>query len=742
MISIIVSEILTSTGKSQTALAAELGVSEQTVRRWLEGRSLPKPEMEGKLREIHQGFHRGLKKVSSLSIDMLNGTGGHELLRISVDSALQAIREAFYRHSKLSSRNEVLDEISKIIYAHMKLEYDCGEGISRRSFNGLSPKEMSEAFISRVNKVCELSFGLGDGVEDSTAFLLRIRSSEVEMIQEIIDSISRIELPCREDVAGFDLLNEVFGSFLNSSFVNEKELGQFLTPPEVVRFMVAAALNSLHSQELDMLCDPEKCVEFGIILDPSCGAGSFLVQVVHLLHPIVLARHGEVGAKLWQDNMSKHVLLGIDKSERMARLSMANLSMIGIIGPEIHSISSLDLQKNNEMLSKKITGNVGLIVTNPPFGATFSSNSLLGYKVFTEWASRKPKSVPSEVLFVEKYYDWLREGGRCAVVVPDSILTNKSVYNDLRRGLSGQVCIESVVSLPSATFEASGTSTKTSFLQFMKKAPDCEQEKTYFAICNNIGYETSTKSSVKSKRSQAGGELPGILHELSSDALTLSIGRKKDIHNSGRWDANFHAGLPEWVERKIEKLGDSAVKVSDVADLVQDRLNPKRLPSSTFKYIEISDVSNKTTEAIARPIGRDEASPRARKVVKAGDVLVPTVRPENQSIGIVSPSDDEAICSTGFAVLRPKGIHAKVLAALLKSEFVRYQFIQNNMGIAYPAIEESCVLDIVLPIEKNEIVKLFHEAEILENKEIEVVKWRDQFSESISHATKCFMANS
>ncbi len=42
-----------------------------------------------------------------------------------------------------------------------------------------------------------------------------------------------------------DLLNDTFGQFLTDSFTDEKELGQYLTPPEVVRFMVELGLQSL-----------------------------------------------------------------------------------------------------------------------------------------------------------------------------------------------------------------------------------------------------------------------------------------------------------------------------------------------------------------------------------------------------------------------------------------------------------------------------------------------------------------
>ena len=52
------------------------------------------------------------------------------------------------------------------------------------------------------------------------------------------------------------------------------------------------------------------------------------------------------------------------------------------------------------------------------------------------------------------------------------------------------------------------------------------------------------------------------------------------------------------------------------------------------------------------------APSRARKLVKAGDVLVSTVRPERGTVGIVGSHQDGSVCTTGLAVLR----HNPILA--------------------------------------------------------------------------------
>lgn len=48
------------------------------------------------------------------------------------------------------------------------------------------------------------------------------------------------------------------------------------------------------------------------------------------------------------------------------------------------------------------------------------------------------------------------------------------------------------------------------------------------------------------------------------------------------------------------------------------------------------------------------APSRARKAIRAGDVLVSTVRPNLNAVAVVPDHLDGEIASTGFAVLRPK----------------------------------------------------------------------------------------
>jgi len=74
------------------------------------------------------------------------------------------------------------------------------------------------------------------------------------------------------------------------------------------------------------------------------------------------------------------------------------------------------------------------------------------------------------------------------------------------------------------------------------------------------------------------------------------------------------------------------------------------------------------------------------------------------------------------------------LAYLLKTEFVVTQLMRNNVGIAYPAIDESCLSDVLLPVRREELPKLRQQAAAISVLEERLYRMRKQFRESIENA--------
>ena len=718
-IHLILKEILDNYDYSRESLARELGVSPSTIGRWLNAESVPRPLIEGQLREIYASTQVANQHVAEQgSIYELPLLTDESYIKEALDKTLMELREALHRRGRLSSRNEALDELSKLLFAHIMSEVGISKktvlvgGINSEGAAQSLSKFVRDAFDRYLPKSLGYEMELGD-------FELKLKKQEDVLAIEIIEAFERLTyrsmLKGIDNIQGVDVLNDVFGKFLADSFVNEKELGQYLTPTEVVRFMVRLAIQGMSTSELNTLCDPVECISFGLILDPSCGVGSFLTEVIRTLRSEVIERHGIESQDVWVENMVTKVLAGIDKSERMIRLALTNMAMFGFPAAHLHLANALARFGPDSDLTKSLEGRVRLILTNPPFGAEFQGNDLLQYRVAGTWPSRSVTAINSELLFVERYIDWLAPGGQFLAIVPDSILTNKGVYKDLRENIRDSVDIRSVVSLPEVTFRAAGTNTKTSILHIRKlKDSGMKRSATFFAVCQDVGFSVRTKNAHRTKTRNGHGDLPKILQSFSDSKCVSVYGRQVgNVEHTSRWDANYHISLPVEVEQRINNLADNDVFLSSVAKLSTDRTDPRRWGTGDFQYIEISGIDSETCMVRTKTVPCAEAPSRARKPVRAGDVLFSTVRPERRTVGIVQSDQDGYVCSTGLAVLRPRGIHPLVLVYLLKTDFVTMQVLRNTIGIAYPAIDEQCLLNILLPVDKQGIDALEEQAELI-----------------------------
>ena len=492
-----------------------------------------------------------------------------------------------------------------------------------------------------------------------------------------------------------DLLNGLFGAFLADSFADERNMGQYLTPTEVVDAIVSIGF-SLAGGAVDRWL--AGAVDAGRIIDPSCGVGSFLLTAARRLISMKCERDSRPPTKMWLSTLMSEQLIGVDKSERMIKLAITNFALLGTHAAPLHLANALARTGSDGRLMNAMEGTAALILTNPPFGAEFAGTDIEQYEMAHSWASARTSKIDSELLFAERYLDWLAEDGVALAIVPDSILTNRGLFSDLRRALSNRVTVEAVVSLPPATFGAAGTTTKTSILAVRKGRQ--RGSRTYVALCHDIGFDVETRASLRQKIRHQRNDLLTVQGEICQP--DISFGRRiVDLADHDRWDAWFHASLPPALEHALEAPQMDAVWVADVATLVAERVNPQRSGEASFRYIEISDVDGPRLVVAAKPTSTSDAPTRARKPVRAGDVLVSTVRPERRAVGVVQPADDGAVCSTGFAVLRPHGIHPFVLAALLRSEFVTAQLMRHNMGVSYPAIDEACVPDLLLPLRRG-----------------------------------------
>jgi type I restriction enzyme S subunit len=94
-----------------------------------------------------------------------------------------------------------------------------------------------------------------------------------------------------------------------------------------------------------------------------------------------------------------------------------------------------------------------------------------------------------------------------------------------------------------------------------------------------------------------------------------------------------------------------------------------------------------------------EAPSRARQIIRTGDVLVATTRPNLNAVAMVPPDLDNQICSTGFCVLRAteEVIPGFLLAFVQSADFVA-AVSELVKGALYPAMTDRQVRDVRLAL--------------------------------------------
>ena len=261
-----------------------------------------------------------------------------------------------------------------------------------------------------------------------------------------------------------DTKGRAFQKMLNSSA--RAGMGQFFTPASLVKFMVDAAQPGVSD----------------LILDPFCGSGQFLTASLQFVKS-----GGDEGNKSLQE-FAFGKLHGIEKSERMARIAMTDMRIHDDGHSNVRCTDALLPFSNYPDLQPDA---FDLILTNPPFGSTISGDIASHLGPFALLEGRK--SVPLEVVGIERCVQFLRPGGRLGIVLPDGILANPSM-SYVRNWLEDRLKIRAVVSLPVETFMPFGAAVKTSIL-FARRWLSGEKRPSDYSIflarIDDVGYDAA-----------------------------------------------------------------------------------------------------------------------------------------------------------------------------------------------------------------------------------------------------------
>ncbi len=227
---------------------------------------------------------------------------------------------------------------------------------------------------------------------------------------------------------GADMMGDIYEYMLGKMAASGTN-GQFRTPRHIIRMMVELMRPTLD----DIICDP------------AMGSAGFIMEAAKYI-----AEHQ--GDELLNiDNRNRYrneIFHGSDSDASMMRIGCMNMMLHDVDKPQLHYRNSLSNENND-------TNKYTLCLANPPFAGSLDADDI----AHTLKAAVKTKK--TELLFLALMMRMLQTGGRCASVVPDTVLTGDAqAYKTIRSALVDNHCLQAVITMPSGVFQPySGVST-------------------------------------------------------------------------------------------------------------------------------------------------------------------------------------------------------------------------------------------------------------------------------------------
>jgi len=600
------------------------------------------------------------------------------------------------------------DEISKLIITKLYDERYTPHGEYYKFQIGTyeEPKDVASRINEIYKTVQERNFEVFKGdIELPDAMIFRI----VEHLQDI--SLRNTDL---------DAKGRAFEQFLGKLF--RGEYGQYFTPRQIVEFMVS-------------VLDPD---ETDYIIDPACGSGGFLLySMKHVLEKVTkkYKEDKETIDRLNWDFSHKQIF-GIEINDRIARVAMMDMV--------IHEDGHSNIECNDALLDyakfdprKAIKPNkYNIVLTNPPFGKRIKSNEKDYFKNYV--LAKNKKSEMSEIFFIERCLDLVKEGGKIGIVLPDSAFTNKSNIPVVEYLLK-RAKILAVISVPQLTFIPYGSMSKTSLL-FLQKLKENEKIKDYFiflAHVEHVGYDAT--------RREDRNDLPLILNEwneFKKDSTNYHVHKQlmKDLwvskinYSQLKNKLDVEAYSKEYLEilEKINQIGKrKGYSISPLSQLCLPNgifagVGPKK---SDYKNKGIPIIKTATIKKVTDRFGVidwniieyvDESKYKdSKKFLQKNDILIQSVAHTKEyiadKIAILDniPKEIKNILALSkFLVIRPdiSKINPYYLLVYLSSNFGRNQFKHFIRGMTAEVYEFDIKnISIIVPPEKKqeEIAKTF-----------------------------------
>lgn len=260
--------------------------------------------------------------------------------------------------------------------------------------------------------------------------------------------------------------------------------GQFRTPRHIIRMMVELMKPTLD----DTICDP------------AMGSAGFLMEAAKYIQE---HQSDELLNIETINRFRCEIFHGSDSDASMMRIGCMNMMLHDVDEPQLYYRNSLSDENND---ANKYT----LCLANPPFAGSLDQDDI------AQTLKAAVKTKKTELLFLALMMRMLQSGGRCASVVPDTVLTGDAqAYKTIRSALVDNHCLQAVITMPSGVFQPySGVS--TAIIIFTKTGTG-GTDKVWFYDMHADGFSLTTQRTPTPERN----DIPDIIsrfHSLEAEA--------------------------------------------------------------------------------------------------------------------------------------------------------------------------------------------------------------------------------
>lgn len=394
--------------------------------------------------------------------------------------------------------NEIFTSLVNLILAKIQDESSKKDGeiydFQNLSYvvDGVEQHESREALFERINKLYRSALKNRMYITNeeliNRSYVVNTEKFSLGKLKYAVSALEKFSfIDGRNSLNGIDILGDFFEGIIRNGFKQSK--GQFFTHTNIVKFILwglqtdKLAIDKVNNEQ-----------QLPYVMDPSAGSSTFLIEYMRFITTNIKYRFSE---KLYNSNDIQERLVdwfGVDTSRenRWAReyiygietnFNLGTASKVNMImhGDGASNIFVRDGLLPFECYKKRSGSNVldhahpnnlyegldtnekfDIVISNPPFSVSIETDTLPTLEGKYLFGKKK-----SENLFIERYYQLLKEKGRMGIVLPESLFdTKENKY--IRLFIYKYFNIKAIVSLPQSTF-APYTPTKTSILFAQKK---------------------------------------------------------------------------------------------------------------------------------------------------------------------------------------------------------------------------------------------------------------------------------